>query len=158
MDGYVHHPYAESSAVPLDQPHPRTRTVGLADHGKLVDLLGEAFDGTPQRGSDLPLLYGEIGVETEIPAGKRALYDGDEVAPVVSESTQAAAYRRVLELALCQPTVAGVLFFHLRDEPDLAGWQSGVRYVDGTPKSSETAVATAASDASSGRLDVRCGA
>jgi hypothetical protein len=158
MDGFVHHPYAESSAVPLDRPHPRTRTVGLADYGKLVDLLGEAFDGTPQPGSDLPLLYGEIGVETEIPAGKRAHYRGVEVAPVVTEAMQAVAYRRVLELALCQPTVTGVLFFHLRDEPDLAGWQSGVRYVDGSPKASETAVADAARDAASGSLDVRCAA
>jgi hypothetical protein len=158
MDGFVHHPYAESSAVPLDRPHPRTRTIGLADHGKLVALLGEAFDGTPQSGSDLPLLYGEIGVETAIPAANRALYRDVEVAPVVSEDTQAAEYRRTLELALCQPTVAGVLFFHLRDEPDLAGWQSGVRYVDGTPKSSETAVAAAALEAASGSLDVRCGA
>jgi hypothetical protein len=156
LDGFVHHPYAESSAVPLDRPHPHTRTIGLADYRKLVALLGEAFDGTAQRGSDLPLLYGEIGVETAIPDGERALYHGVEVAPVVDEAMQAAAYRRVLELVVCQPTVAGVLFFHLRDEPGLAGWQSGVRDVAGAPKSSEASVADAARDAVAGSLDVRC--
>jgi hypothetical protein len=156
MDGFVHHPYAESSAVPLDQPHPRTRTIGLADYGKLVGVLREAFDGTAQRSSDLPLLWGEIGVETSIPVGKRAIYHGAEVAPVTQEAAQAAAYRRVLELALCQPTVAGVLFFHLRDEPALEGWQSGLRYADGGPKSSHAAVAAAARDGAAGTLDVRC--
>jgi hypothetical protein len=156
MDGFVHHPYAESSAVPLDQPHPRTRTIGLADYEKLVGVLREAFDGTAQRSSDLPLLWGEIGVETAIPDARRAPYRGVEVAPVVEEAAQAAAYRRVLELSLCQPTVEGVLFFHLRDEPVLEGWQSGLRYADGAPKSSNAAVAAVAGDAAAGRLDVRC--
>jgi hypothetical protein len=158
MDGFVHHPYAESSAVPLDRPHPRTRTIGLADDDKLVGLLGEAFDGTAQQGSDLPLLYGEIGVETAIPAAKQALYEGVEVAPTTTEAAQAAAYRRALELALCQPNVIGVLFFHLLDEPQLEGWQSGVRYAGGTPKSSHDAVADAARAARDGSLDVRCAA
>ena len=67
MDGFVHHPYAESSRVPLDQPHPRTTTIGLADYDKLVGLLGAAFDETEQAGSELPILYGEIGVETSVP-------------------------------------------------------------------------------------------
>ncbi|HEY7604872.1 MAG TPA: hypothetical protein VH760_11480 [Gaiellaceae bacterium] len=136
MDGFVHHPYPESSAVPIDLPHPRVKSIGLADYAKLVRLLGEAFDGTAQKGSDLPILYGEIGIETTIPAGKQALYTDHEVARTVSEQAQAAAYRRTLELASCQQNVAGVLFFHLLDEPSLVGWQSGVRYVDGTAKQS----------------------
>jgi hypothetical protein len=157
MDGFVHHPYPESSAVPIDLPHPRVKTIGLADYDKLVRLLGEAFDGTAQQGSDLPILYGEIGVETTIPAKKQALYTDDEIARTISEQAQAAAYRRTLELASCQPNVAGVLFFHLLDEPSLIGWQSGVRYVDGTPKQSLPPVRAAATEAAAGRLDARCG-
>ena len=157
MDGFVHHPYPESSAVPIDLPHPRVRSIGLADYDKLVRLLGEAFDGTAQKGSDLPILYGEIGVETTIPAAKQALYTDREIARTISERAQSAAYRRVLELASCQPNVAGVLFFHLLDEPSLVGWQSGVRYVDGSPKTSLAAVHAAAGDAAAGRLDVHCG-
>ena len=156
MDGFVHHPYPESSAVPIDLPHPRVRSIGLADYDKLVRLLGEAFDGTAQKGGDLPILYGEIGVETTIPAAKRALYTDQEIARTVSEQAQAAAYRRTLELASCQPNVAGVLFFHLLDEPSLVGWQSGVRYVDGTPKTSLSSVREAAKDAAAARLDARC--
>jgi hypothetical protein len=156
MDGFVHHPYPESSAVPIDLPHPRVRTVGLADYDKLVRLLSEAFDGTAQKGGDLPILYGEIGAETTIPARKQALYTDDEIARTISERAQAAAYRRALELAACQPNVAGVLFFHLRDEPSFTGWQSGVRYADGTAKQSVAPVRTAVREAAGGELGARC--
>jgi len=88
---------------------------------------------------------------------KQALYTDREIARTISERAQSAAYRRVLELASCQPNVAGVLFFHLLDEPSLVGWQSGVRYVDGSPKTSLAAVHAAAGDAAAGRLDVHCG-
>jgi hypothetical protein len=29
-----------------------------------------------------------------------------------------------------------LLIFHVRDEPDLAGWQSGLYYIDDRPKAS----------------------
>jgi hypothetical protein len=156
MDGFVHHPYPESADVPIDLPHPRVKTVGLADYGKLVNLLSRAFDGTAQKGSDLPILYGEIGVETEIPAAKRSLYSGAEVTPTATDQEQAAAYRRTLELVGCQANVEGVLFFHLRDEPSLTGWQSGVRYADGSPKLSLTPVGRAIEEAEQGAFDGQC--
>jgi hypothetical protein len=121
-----------------------------------VRLLSEAFDGTAQKGGDLPILYGEIGAETTIPARKRAVYTDDEIARTISERAQAAAYRRALELAACQPNVAGVLFFHLRDEPSFTGWQSGVRYADGTAKQSVTPVRTVVREAAGGELGARC--
>jgi len=150
MDGFVHHPYPESALVPIDLPHPRVTSIGLGDYDKLIRLLADAFDGTAQKGRDLPILYGEIGVETAIPADKQPLYQDEEVVPTVSEQAQAAAYRRTLELVACQPQIAGVLFFHLRDEPSLAGWQSGVRYADGTPKASLAPVRDAVSAATHG--------
>jgi hypothetical protein len=156
MDGYVHHPYPETSATPVDLPHPRNATVGLADYGKLVELLGEAFEGTAQEGSGLPVVYGELGIETDVPPERAAAYAGAEPARTVGPEEQAAAYRRALELAACQQTVEGILFFHVRDEPDLAGWQSGVRYADGTPKASHDPVRDAAAAARAGDLDVRC--
>jgi hypothetical protein len=156
MDGFVHHPYPESAAVPIDLPHPRVKTIGLADYGKLVGLLSRAFDGTAQKGRDLPVLYGEIGVETASPAAKRSLYDGTEIAATAREQEQSAAYRRTLEVVACQPQVAGVLFFHLRDEPSLTGWQSGVRYADGTPKQSLGPMRDVAVEARRGELDASC--
>jgi hypothetical protein len=157
MDGFVHHPYPESASVPIDLRHPRVTTIGLADYDKLVNLLSEAFDGTEQEGEHLPILYGEIGVDTEIPRVKRSLYSDGEITGTTSEREQGAAYRRTLELAACQANVAGVLFFHLRDEPSLIGWQSGVRYADGTPKQSLAPVREAAAEAANGELDAHCG-
>jgi hypothetical protein len=156
MDGFVHHPYPESADVPIDLRHPRVKSIGLADYGKLVTLLSQAFDGTAQKGDDLPILYGEIGVETAIPAAKQGLYEGAEITATATEEEEAAAYRRTLELAGCQAKVEGVLFFHLRDEPSLTGWQSGVRYADGSPKPSLPPVREAVEAAEKGALDARC--
>jgi hypothetical protein len=56
MDAFAFHPYADNSSQPPDFPHPNSTVIGIADYGKLVGLLGEAFDGTAQRGSTLPIL------------------------------------------------------------------------------------------------------
>jgi hypothetical protein len=138
MDALVIHPYGDNSSQAPTVAHPLGTAIGIADYPKLVSLLGEAFDGTAQRGSSLPILYGEYGVESQIPASKAGLYAGTEPAATrpVSEKTQAGYYEQALALAFCQPNVAGIMIFHAQDEPELTGWQSGIRYVDGTPKSS----------------------
>ena len=142
MDGLAFHPYPDNSSQSPDFPHPRSTSIGLADYGKLVALLGAAFDGTAQQGSSLPILYDEFGIESTIPDGKRSLYTGTEPATTkpVDEYQQAAAYDLGLRLAFCEPTVAGVLLFHSQDEQALLSWQSGVYYADGTPKASLPAV------------------
>ncbi len=144
MDALSIHPYGESARVPPTLRHPRTTSIGIADYDKLVGLLGQAFGGTAQPGRDLPIVYGEYGVETAIPPGEASLYSGTEVLPAVDEATQARYYTTAISLAACQPTVELLLLFHLEDEPSLAGLQSGVRYVGGTPKTSERSVARAA--------------
>ena len=69
---------------------------------------------------------------------KAVHYAGTEPATTrpVDELAQAAAYAQAIKLAYCQSNVAGILLFHARDEPGLSGWQSGLYYPDGTPKSS----------------------
>jgi hypothetical protein len=147
MDGLAIHPYAEHSSIsPLDSAHPTTTSIGLADYDKLVGLLGQAFDGTAQAGSTLPIIYAEYGVETQIPASKASLYSGSEIAATrpVSEKTQALYYKQAMALAFCQPNVQGLFIFHTRDETNLARWQSGLYYADGTPKASRDLVRAAA--------------
>ena len=157
MDAFVIHPYGDNSSQPPTFAHPQNTTITVADYGKLVALLGEAFDGTAQRGSDLPIVYGEYGVESQIPESKAGLYTGTEPATTrpVPEETQASYYQQALGLAFCQPTVEAMLIFLSRDERARPTWQSGVYYVDGTAKSSLARV-TDALDRSTGGSVARC--
>ncbi len=139
MDGFVIHPYEDNSSIePVKGTHPRSTSIAIADYDKLEALLAEAFDGTAQPGSKLPVYYGEFGLESIIPPKKAGAYTGTEPRTIhpIDEATQGAYYREAVQLAFCQPNVRALLFFHTRDEKDLDRWQSGVFYVDGTPKAS----------------------
>src|SRR5262245_28644082 len=160
MDVFAFHPYMEKSSISPMFQHPLTpRVISINDYDKLVAVLGEAFDGTAQRGSTLPILYDEFGVQSRIGQRKLAVYE-NEGSPAsldaVSEKTQAAYYRIALGLAACQKNVIGLLFFHVSDEADLAAWQSGLYYADDTPKTSLASVRKAAASARAGKL-VDCG-
>jgi hypothetical protein len=148
MDLFSIHPYPESSAFPPDFKHPHSTSIGLADYGKLVKLLADAFGTSP------PIVYGEYGVETTIPASKQSAYTGAEPVSTgaVSVETQDADYVEAMRLATCQPLVRMLLFFHVSDEPDLARLQTGVYYADDTPKPDVSDVAAAARAAESGQL------
>jgi hypothetical protein len=145
MDVFSIHPYGDSSSQAPTVVHNST-SIGLADYPRLVTLLGQAFDGTAQPGSTLPILYDEYGVESQIPTDEADQYAGSEPASThpVDEATQASYYVSALQLSFCQPNVIGLFLFHAFDEPNLANWQSGLYYVDGTPKSSLPAVQGAA--------------
>jgi len=155
MDMLAIHPYGESSKTPPTAAHPKSTSISIADYPKLVKLLREAFKGTAQRGATLPILYGEYGVQTQIPADKLGVYTNLSVptaTDAVSESMQGEYYSRAIKLAYCQPTVAGMLFFHVSDEPDLDRWQSGLFYADDTPKSDLALVKATAHAAQAGTL------
>jgi hypothetical protein len=142
MDGFAFHPYGENSSTPPSLVHTSGTSLGLGDYPKLVSLLGKAFNGTAQKGSTLPIVYDEYGVDSQIPVAKRSFYGGTEPATTkpVTEGVQAAYYDEALRMAACQPTVRGFLIFHVTDETDYNRWQSGVYYADGTPKSSRAIV------------------
>jgi len=159
MDWFSIHPYLERSSLPPTVTHPRSTTISIADYDKLVRSLGRAFDGTRQRGSTLPILYDEFGVQTSAPVDKRQLYANHELPSAVDsidETTQGRYYRQALQLAACQKNVVGLLFFHVSDEADLDRWQSGVYYADDTPKSDLPAVKAAALAARAGTLVTSC--
>lgn len=142
MDGLAIHPYPLNSSQPPETPHLNSRSVGLNDYAKLVHTLRRAFVGTRQRGATLPIYYTEYGHQSIVPKAKEDRYRGRELSTTkpVDETTQADFYRRALLMARCQPTVKALLFFLIRDEPDLARWQSGILYPDGTPKASYAVV------------------
>ena len=152
MDGLAIHPYGDnSSQAPRDSAHPNSTYIGLADYDKLNALLVEAF------GKELPILYDEYGVETNIPAAKTSLYTGTEPATTrpVDEATQATYYRQAVEMAFCQPNVHGLLLFHFEDEKARLAWQSGMYYADATPRASLPVVRRAAEESRRGVV-ARC--
>lgn len=154
MDEFDQHIYEESSSLPPSMPHTSSTTIGAGDYAKLVAALGQAFDGTAQPGSALPIVYGEYGVESVIPPAEASHYTGKEnaTAKPVDEATQAAYYIQAMKLAMCEPNVVGIMLFHVEDEADLSAWQSGLFYADGTPKSSMQPVHDAAVAARAGTL------
>ena len=159
MDMFAIHPYLIPSRLPPTFAHPRTTSIGIADYDKLVRLLTAAFKGTAQRGETLPIVYDEFGYQTVIPPSKRFAYNhlaSPAAKDAISEAMQAAYYKKAFALAACQPTVAGLLIFHVVDERDARAWQSGLYYGNNTPKTSLAAVRAAALAARDGRL-AECG-
>jgi hypothetical protein len=154
MDALSIHVYEDTSSLPPTFAHPNSTAIAIADYDKLVGLLGQAFDGTAQAGSKLPILYGEYGAETQIPASKASLYTGKEPTTTkpTTEATQASYYQQALALAFCQPTVEGIMILHTIDESALDRWQSGIFYADGTPKSSLPAVRAALNRTAGGSI------
>jgi hypothetical protein len=154
MDAFAIHPYNRPEEAPTTE-HERQTQITLADYPKLVTLLDEAFRGTAQRGRTLPIYYTEFGVQTVVPPWKRSVYTagiGAKAELGVRTSKQAAYYREALALAYCQPTVKGLFIFHTFDEPNLGGWQSGLYYVDRTPKPSLPAFRLAVGALRDGKL------
>lgn len=155
MDMFAIHPHLIPSRLPPTFTHPNTTTIGIADCPKLVALLAHAFAHTDQPGATLPIIYDEFGYQSLIPTRKRSLYIHLRTAAAldaITESRQALYYRQAIALAQCQPTVAGMLIFHVVDERDANAWQSGVYYADDTPKTSMDGVRRGALAAQGGTL------
>ena len=67
----------------------------------------------------MPILYDEYGVESAIPADEARALHAASSRRRPSRSTRRrrrAYYRSALQLAFCQPNVAGMLLFHTHDE------------------------------------------
>jgi hypothetical protein len=158
MDMFALHPYAAASRIAPTFANPRNTSIGISDYDKLRKLLDRAFGGTPQPGAGLPILYDEFGYQSTIPAAKRRFYRNlrsPAARDAIPESRQASYYKKAFAIAQCQPTVAGMLIFHVADERNAKAWQSGVYYYDNTRKSSFAAVRSAALRAQAGTL-VQC--
>jgi len=157
MDWFAFHPYQDnSSQLPLTR-HSTSTTITIADYDKLVKILGQAFDGTAQAGSSIPIVYDEYGIESTIPPKKARKYTGSEPASTkpVAPAVQGERYKQAIQLAFCQPTVKGMFLFHMFDEPGRKQWQSGLYYVDHTAKPSLSIVRKAFQEAKRG-IAARC--
>lgn len=157
MDWFAFHPYGANSSEPPARHHPTSTNISIGDYDKLVRVLGQAFDGTKQPGSAIPIVYDEYGIESTIPKKKAKKYTGREPKSTkpVPPATQGKRYKQAIELAFCQPTVKTMFLFHAFDEPERGRWQSGVYYADHTPKPSLRIVRRAFQESRRGIL-ARC--
>jgi hypothetical protein len=118
---------------------------GIANLGRIKQAVWDAFAGTaqPTVETGLKLRLDELGWQAAVPEHAAGAYRGTESVAVTSESAQAAVYARVLAVAACDPSVSAVYLLHLRDDPDLERFQSGVRRADGSAKPAYAAVRAA---------------
>jgi len=91
--------------------------------GYPVDTTGSTLFGNTSR-----MFIDETGwqVDTTGLAG----YTNAENVPVISEAKQAEDYEKLVHLANCEPTLTALHIFHIIDESDRTGFQSGVLHVD----------------------------
>jgi hypothetical protein len=167
--GYVPHP-AASTERPWTR-HPDTSSFALGDYDALVAALTTGFQGTAQplpgqRGATI--WYLTQGYQTAPDPGEAAAYRGTETdaAPLPALSPNEASdhgsgpgpdqplqLSDAIRIAYCQPFVGAYFNFHLVDEPDLVGWQSGIYWADGTPKPAYQALRRIALQANARSID-----
>ena len=128
---------------------PRAGIVNLA---RIKQAFWDAFAGTgqPTVEQGLKLRIDEIGWQAAVPAGRRAAYHGRETAAATSERAQADNYAKLIGIAACDRSISAVYLLHLRDDPDLERYQSGVRRADGSARPAYAAVRDAVARAKRG--------
>jgi hypothetical protein len=180
FDTVGHHPYGEHSSERPWRKHPLSTTIGQGDWDKLTQAYHDGFGGSPQpspgrcvAGRCAPIWYMEVGYQTTVDPARAALYGGAENAqhalPAAAGGDppgsapderslapdQATQLRDAVRLAYCQPFVEAYFNFLLRDERDLARWQSGVFFPDWSPKGSFGALAAVIAEAAARRVSTR---
>jgi hypothetical protein len=161
MDALSLHPYPDRDRDTLMKGY-RWPNVGTPNLDRIKQAFWDAFRGTRQptfregssRGA-MTLRLGEIGWQVGIVPGSAGAYYGTESVLTTNESNQARIYAHAIRYLACDPAVASVLFFLLRDEPNLERWQAGMVRADGSPRPSfESVKATMAQTGGrcSGRL------
>jgi hypothetical protein len=146
MDGLSFHPYPDRDTDTLLKGY-RWPNAGAPNLDRIKQAFWDAFNGTRQptfregrsRGS-MTLRLGEIGWQVSVPRASADAYYGTESVLTTSEAKQAGIYAQAIRYLACDPAVQSMLFFLLRDEPNLERWQAGLVRADGTERPSFQAV------------------
>jgi len=151
MDELGLHLYPRSDRDPV-RAGDRWPRAGIVNVARIKQALWDAFAGTAQQTVEqgLKLRIDEIGWQAVVPAARRDAYHGRETAAATSERAQADNYAKLIGIAACDRSISAVYLLHLRDDPDLERYQSGIRRADGSARPSYAAVRTAAARAKRG--------
>lgn len=143
------YPRSDRDSVLAGDRWPRAGIVNLA---RIKQAVWDAFAGTAQPTVEqgLKLRIDELGWQAAVPASRRSAYHGRETAATTSERAQADNYARAIAIAACDRSISALYLLHLRDDPDLERYQSGVRRADGSARPAYAAVRAAAARARRG--------
>jgi hypothetical protein len=123
VTGFAHHPYQRGGSRPPAQAPQAAGEIPISAASRLRRLLTQA--GRASRiPRSLPVFYTEFGFQTNPPDrlfGVRAALQADYI-----NQSDWIAYR--------DPKVSAVAQYKLVDDPSVASFQSGLRFIDGSPK------------------------
>jgi hypothetical protein len=142
MDELGFHPYPDRDTDSLTKGY-RWPNAGVPNLDRIKQAFWDAFHGTRQptfgegrtRGS-VTFRLGELGWQVGVVPGSAGAYYGRESVRTTSEDSQSAIYNQAIRYLACDASVRSVLFFLLRDEPDLERWQAGLVRADGSRRPS----------------------
>ena len=142
MDELAFHPYPDRDRDALMKGY-RWPNAGVPNLDRIKQAFWDAFRGTRQptfgegrsRGR-LAFRLDELGWQVRIPPASASAYFGFESVRPTTEATQSGIYAQAIRYLACDASVRSVLFFLLRDEPDLERWQAGLIRADGSRRSS----------------------
>jgi hypothetical protein len=146
MNALSIHPYPDRDTDSLLKGY-RWPNAGTPNLDRIKQAFWDAFNRTAQptfregrsRGT-MTLRLGEIGWQVGVVPSARAAYFGSESVRPTNETNQARIYAQAIRYLACDPSVQSMLFFLLRDEPDLERWQAGLVRADGSVRPSFEAV------------------
>jgi hypothetical protein len=142
MDELAFHPYPDRDRDPLMKGY-RWPNAGVPNLDRIKQAFWDAFRGTRQptfgegraRGR-VAFRLDELGWQVGIPPASAGAYFGFESVRPTTEAAQSGIYAQAIRYLACDASVRSVLFFLLRDEPDLERWQAGLIRADGSRRSS----------------------
>jgi hypothetical protein len=142
MDALSIHPYPDRDTDSLMKGY-RWPNAGTPNLDRIKQAFWDAFNGTAQptfregrsRGS-MTLRLGEIGWQVGVVPSSAGAYYGQESVRPTNEASQAGIYAQAIRYLACDASVQSMLFFLLRDEPDLERWQAGLVRADGSARPS----------------------
>jgi hypothetical protein len=123
FDAYAHNPYyGVPTETPTTKPPP-TRS-GQAPTAITFANIGTLIDEVTRLYGKKPIWITEYGYQTKPPDSHFG----------VSWALQARYLTQAFAIARKNPRITMMLWFLVRDQPDLSGWQSGLMTVDGKKK------------------------
>jgi Glycosyl hydrolase catalytic core len=131
FDAWAHHPYYSG---PADAPASRTDLGAGVDEAVTLGNIGDLISTVTQLYGKKRIWITEYGYQTNPPD---TLFG-------VSWAKQAKYLTQAVEIARKNPRIDMFLWFLLKDEPNLSGWQSGLETVSGEQKPAFAAFAQAA--------------